>query len=74
MSDPNQKDGNADTTEKGRTAPAEEIVSSLSEQAEDLCHVHDHETRVVVNLDINDEWFADYDDPNKANFDLVAVV
>ncbi|WP_318571226.1 transposase [Salinigranum marinum] len=51
-----------------------EFVTEIGEQTEDLCHIHDHITRVIANLDIDDDWFSDYDDPDRAKFDLDAVV
>lgn len=52
----------------------EEIIDSLGEQTTDLCHLHDHITRVIANFDIDEEWFSDYDDPDRAKFKLKPVV
>ena len=46
-----------------------EFVDDFRTQAEDLCSIHDHVTRVVANLDIPVGRFADYDALGKATFD-----
>jgi hypothetical protein len=51
-----------------------EFVDDFRTQAEDLCRVHDHVTRVVANLDIPADRFADFDSPEKATFDLTSIV
>jgi len=56
------------------SAPTQEILDSIEEQTEDLCHIHDHITRVITNLSIDDEWFNGYDDPGRAKFDLEPMV
>jgi len=56
------------------TDTQEGFIEELGEQAEDLCHIHDHITRIISNLDINDDWFSDYSEPQRANFDLKPVV
>ncbi|MFC6723088.1 transposase [Halobium palmae] len=53
-------------------APA--VVDALGEQAEDLAHIHDHITRVIANLDIPDDAFSGYDEPNRADYELEPVV
>lgn len=74
MTYPAQKDGGTDAANKEQTQLLERMSTSLEEQTEDLCHIHDHVTRIIANLDINDEWFTDYGDPGRAKFDLNAVV
>lgn len=54
--------------------PRDEIISSLEEQTEDLCHIHDHITRIITNLDIGEDWFTGYDEPGRAKFDLEPMV
>lgn len=51
-----------------------DIVIELGEQAEDLCAIEDHISRVIGNLNINEEWFSDYKNPNKADFRLESIV
>ena len=57
-------------------APAsrDEILQSIEEQTEDLCHIHDHITRIITNLDIEEDWFSGYDDPGRAKFELEPMV
>lgn len=50
------------------------FVDEFRTQAEDLCPVHDHTTRVIANLDIPVDQFTDYDELGKATFDLAPVV
>lgn len=50
------------------------VVESIVEQTEDLCHIHEHLTRVITNLDICEEWFSGYSEPGRAKFDLNSVV
>ncbi len=52
----------------------DEILSSIEEQTEDLCHIHDHITRIITNLEIGDEWFNGYEEPGRAKFDLEPMV
>lgn len=56
------------------TTPTQEILDSIAEQTEDLCHVHDHITRVITNVEIEEEWFDGYDEPERAKFDLEPMV
>lgn len=56
------------------STPPERITRDILEQAEDLCHIHDHPTRILTNLTIHDDWFEGYDNPNRARFDLKSVV
>lgn len=51
-----------------------EVVEEICEQADDLCHIHDHITRVIANLDIGDDWFTGYDESKRAKFGLEAAV
>lgn len=57
-----------------RTATPEEIIEEIAEQADDLCHIHDHITRVITNLEIKDGWFTGYDEPGRAKFELEPMV
>lgn len=50
------------------------IIEEIQEQVIDLCHIHDHITRVIANLDIDPDWFAGYDEPDRATFELVPIV
>ena len=50
------------------------ILDSIEEKTADLCHIHDHITRVITNLDIDEEWFTGYDEPGRAKFDLEPIV
>ena len=50
------------------------IIQNFQKQAEELCQIHDHATRVIANLDLNENWFANYKEPGKANLDLNADV
>ena len=54
------KDADADIAEDRQSTTFTEIVSSLTEQAEDLCQIHDHVTRVVAGLDVKASWFHGY--------------
>lgn len=65
--------GATDTTAP-RAATREEIVEAIAEQAEDLCHIQDHITRIIANLDIEHGWFTGYDEPDRAKFDLEPMV
>lgn len=56
------------------TPPTQEILDSIQEQVEDLCHIHDHITRIIANLDIDDDWFPGYDYPKQADYDLEGMV
>ena len=51
-----------------------EAITSIEEQATDLCHIHDHITRIIANIDIKEEWFSDYDEPGRGKFDLDSIV
>src|SRR6056297_4149909 len=57
-----------------RQSDCRTIPDSLSEQAADLCQIHDHVTRVVSNLNIIEHWFSDYDEPSRAKYGLEAAV
>lgn len=52
----------------------DEILNSIEEQTEDLCHIHDHITRIITNLEIGDGWFTGYDEPGRVKFDLEPMV
>lgn len=52
----------------------DEILNSIEEQTEDLCHIHDHITRIITNLEIDEAWFTGYSEPGRAKFDLEPVV
>lgn len=64
----------ATDTPAPRTATCDEIVEEIAEQVDDLCHIHDHITRVIANLDIEHGWFTGYDEPGRAKFDLEPMV
>lgn len=50
------------------------FVEDIIDQAEDLCHIHDHITRIITNLDINDGCFSGYSEPAKQRFDLEQMI
>lgn len=52
----------------------EEIYDSIEEQTEDLCHIHDHITRVIANIEIGDDWFTGYDEPARERYELKPMV
>jgi len=54
--------------------PKQEIRDAIAEQVEDLCCIHDHPTRIIANLDIDDDWFTGYDEPERAKFELEGMV
>jgi len=54
-------------------APLADAVSDLTEQARDLCKIHGHPTRVIGDLEINEEWFEGYGDPERARFELKSM-
>ncbi|WP_433629597.1 transposase [Halomicrococcus sp. NG-SE-24] len=56
------------------TPPTQDILDSIQEQVEDLCHIHDHITRIIANLDIEDDWFTGYNHPKKSDYDLNGMV
>ena len=56
------------------TPSSDEILRYIEAQTEDLCHIHDHITRIITNLDIGAEWFSGYDDPGRAKFELEPMV
>jgi len=56
------------------TPSLDEILRSIEAQTEDLCHIHDHITRIITNIDIGVEWFSGYEDPGRAKFDLEPMV
>lgn len=60
--------------EKNGEDDTNEIVDALAEQSEDLCHIRGHITPMIANLEIEDGWFSDYDNPNRAKFDLEPTV
>jgi len=64
----------ATDTPAPRTATCDKIVEEIAEQAEDLCHIHDHITRIIANLDIEHGWVTGYDEPDRAKFDLEPMV
>jgi len=55
-------------------APFSAMINDLAEQCEELCNIHDHSTRIIANLNIDEDWFEDYDHPKKARFDLVPMI
>ena len=57
------------------TSDTSAAVDGLVEQADELCDVHDHITRVIANLDIPRESFSDqYSHPGQAQFDFKPAV
>jgi len=52
----------------------EDIVEEIAKQVDDLCHIHDHITRIIANLNIDEDWFNGYDEPGKAKFELEPMV
>jgi hypothetical protein len=57
------------------TTATSAAVDDLVEQADELCDVHDHITRVIANLDIPRESFSDqYSHPGQAQFDFKPAV
>lgn len=51
-----------------------EAVDELEEQAEDPCYIHDHITRVITNLEIDEDWFSDYRHTDDADFTITGIV
>lgn len=49
------------------------VIDNLGEQTEDLCHIHDHITRVIANPDIDTDWISGYSDPKRAKFELKPI-
>jgi len=50
------------------------VAASLIEQAEDLCEIHDHITRVIAHLNIPEDGFTDQstkDYPRKLDFEAM---
>lgn len=52
----------------------EDFANELAEQTEDLCHIHNHPTKIIANLDFPLDKFSDYDEPNRATFDLRSMI
>lgn len=53
----------------------EDLAASLVEDAESLCRIHDHITRVIANLDIPEDGFTDqYEKRSSNQFDFEAIV
>ena len=50
------------------------LERSLYEQAEDLCHIHDHSTRVLRDLDIDTDAFSGYEESYRAKYEMEPVV
>ncbi|UOO96935.1 hypothetical protein MUK72_17135 (plasmid) [Halococcus dombrowskii] len=50
------------------------VVAALAEQADDLCHIHDHATRVIKHLDIPTDTFSDYEQSGDADFPIKGIV
>ncbi|SDY33576.1 hypothetical protein [Halobellus clavatus] len=52
-----------------------DVAVALIEQAEELCPVHNHVTRVIGNLDISEQAFSDlYTKSNPRGFDFDAII
>jgi hypothetical protein len=49
-------------------------LSDVETQAEGLCETESHITGVIGKLNINSDWFSDYDDPERAKYSLIGVV
>ncbi|GAA0460741.1 hypothetical protein GCM10008985_16520 [Halococcus dombrowskii] len=49
-------------------------MAALAEQADDLCHIHDHATRVIKHLDIPTDTFSDYEQSGDADFPIKGIV
>jgi len=57
------------------TPQTEVAVDALVEQAEELCTLHDHITRVIAALDVSEESFSDqYGRTSTTDFALESVV
>ncbi|TQQ83041.1 transposase [Halonotius terrestris] len=63
--------GAADQSETDRS---EQILESIRNQIEDLCYIHEHMTRVLINLDIDEDWFSGYDEQERAKYDFKAMI
>jgi hypothetical protein len=51
------------------------VLGTLIEQAEELCDLHNHITRVVARLNVPQETFSDrYPQPDKATFEFDSIV
>ena len=50
------------------------FLHSLSGMVEDLCHIHNHVTRVIANLEIPEHIFEDYHNPEDADFPINGIV
>lgn len=61
------------TTTPSNTS-SQEIFDAIEAQTEELCHIHDHITRVIANIEIGDDWFSGYDDPERAQYELKPMV
>lgn len=51
-----------------------EFAAEVREQVENLCEIEDHITSVISNLDIDEDWFEGYENPDRAWYDLVPMV
>jgi len=57
------------------TPQTEVAADTLVEQAEELCTLHDHITRVIAALDVSEESFSDqYGRTSTTDFALESVV
>jgi hypothetical protein len=52
----------------------DEVVTSIYEQAEDLCHLHDHSTRIIRPLDIDADAFSGYEESYRAKYQIEPLV
>jgi hypothetical protein len=51
------------------------VAEPLLEQAEELCGLHDHITRVIADLDVPEATFSDrYPRPGRADFEFASIV
>jgi len=53
---------------------ADKIIENLAQQTEYLCHVRGHITPVIMNLDIDEDWFTGYSEPRRATYHLEGAV
>lgn len=52
----------------------EEPIDTVAEQTEDLCHIHDHITRVIAALDVPTSSFNGYEEEYRSKYDLEGII
>lgn len=52
----------------------EELIDLLAEQAEDLCHIHDHLIRVIAAFDVPISSFSGYEEEYRAKYELEGII